>query len=196
MEGRSADGEDFAKAMSELHEQVKLKLQDSIQKYKQQADSRRREVQFNVGDEVLVHLRKERFPKGASNKLKLKKIGPCKILRKFSANSYEIQLPPDIGISPIFNVVDLFPYTTQAEEDSVVWPEWDTQVGDSSWMRHMPSAQSHEIEGIHNTQVAKKTRRKEYLQYLVKWRDRPMEDSSWLDAPQIPKAGYSVEELM
>jgi len=35
LEKRSADGEDFAEAMSELHEQVKSKLQDSVQKYKQ-----------------------------------------------------------------------------------------------------------------------------------------------------------------
>ena len=78
----------------------------------------------------------------------------------------------------------------------MVWPEWDIQVGESSWMRHMPSAQSHEIEGILSTQVAKKTCRKEYLRYLIKWRDCPMEDSSWLDAAQIRKAGYSVEEFM
>jgi len=38
LERRSADGEDFAEAMSELHEWVKLKLQDSVQKYKQLAD--------------------------------------------------------------------------------------------------------------------------------------------------------------
>jgi hypothetical protein len=40
----------------------------------------------------------------------MKKIGPCNILRKFVANVYEIEFPKDIGISPIFNVADLYPY--------------------------------------------------------------------------------------
>ena len=50
----------------------------------------------------MAYLRKERFPKGTYNKLKLKKIGRCKILRKFSTNVYEIELPYNIQISPIF----------------------------------------------------------------------------------------------
>jgi hypothetical protein len=85
-------------------------LQSFNQEYKHRADQHHREFQFEVGDQVLAHLRKERFPRGTYNKLKTNKIGPCKILRKFDANTYEIELQDDVGISPIFNVSDLYPY--------------------------------------------------------------------------------------
>jgi hypothetical protein len=68
---------------------------------------------------ILAHLIKERFSSGTYNKLKMKKIGPCKVLKKFWANSYEIELPDGIEISPIFNVLDLYPYKfEEAEEGS------------------------------------------------------------------------------
>jgi hypothetical protein len=72
-----------------------------------------RELQFEVVDMILSHLRKERFPRGTYNKLKMKKNGPCKVIRKFGANTYEIELPDGIEISPIFNVADLYPYRVE-----------------------------------------------------------------------------------
>jgi hypothetical protein len=54
------------------------------------------------------------FAIGAYNKLKMKKIGRCRVLKKLGENSYEIELPDEIGISPTFNVSDLYPY--KAEE--------------------------------------------------------------------------------
>jgi hypothetical protein len=40
----------------------------------------------------------------------MKKIGPCRILRKFAANAYEIELPDNVGKPLIFNVAVLYPY--------------------------------------------------------------------------------------
>ena len=58
----------------------------------------------------MTYIIKERFPKGTYNKLRVKKIGPCIILRKFYANAYEIELPSDLQISPIFNVLDIYSF--------------------------------------------------------------------------------------
>jgi hypothetical protein len=96
--------------MKELHSQVKERLLNSSQEYKHRAYQHRRQLQFEVGDLILAHLRKERLPRGTYNKLKMKKIEPCRVLKKFGANAYEIELPDGIIISSIFNISDLYPY--------------------------------------------------------------------------------------
>lgn len=57
-----------------------------------------RELNFEVGDLVSTQLRKEIFPRGEYYKIKWKTIGPCKVIRKFLANAYEIELPSNLGI--------------------------------------------------------------------------------------------------
>jgi hypothetical protein len=82
-EFRSTGVEEFDAEMLKLHNQIKEQLQNNSREYKHIADQHRIKLQFEVGDKFLAHITKERFPKGTCNKLKIKKIGPCKILRKF-----------------------------------------------------------------------------------------------------------------
>jgi hypothetical protein len=94
-----------------------------------------------VGYQVLAHLRKERFPRGTYNKLKMKKIRPCKILRKFDENTYEIELPDCVGISPIFNVSNLYPY----RKDDIGGSK---DQGKIQWEKQMPVAEKLQMEKI------------------------------------------------
>jgi hypothetical protein len=165
------------------------KLQNSSQEYKRTVDQHHRELQFEVGDHVLTHLKKERFPRGTYNKLKMKKIGPCKILRKFDANAYEIELPDGVDISPIFNISNLYPYRENDTERS----EDQEKI---QWEKQIPIAEKSQMEKIVDQRIGKKTRRKTYFEYLVKWKGHPIEDASWENEADIQKHGKSVQELM
>ena len=46
----------------------------------------------------------------------------------------------------------------------------------------MPVAQPLEAEEILDTKMAKSTRQKDYLEYLVKWKAHPVEDATWMSA--------------
>jgi hypothetical protein len=52
------------------------------------------------------------------------------------------------------------------------------------------------MEKIIEQRVGKKTRRKTYPEYLVKWKDHLVEDSSWVIELDILKHGKIVQELM
>jgi hypothetical protein len=143
---------------------------------------------------VMVYPRKERIHVGTYKNMKLKKIGPRKILRNFSSNAYEIELPSGVGISPIFNVADLYSFK-ETKDVSIDEPvnDGDQTIG---WKKQLPRAVQKEIETVLDMKVLKKIRGKEYFQYLVKWKGQLSEDSIWMTTTKISKYGANLEDPM
>jgi hypothetical protein len=63
-----------------------------------------------------VHLRKDRFPDLRKSKLMPRAAGPFKGPEKINENAYKLELPPEFGVSPIFNISDLKPYLDEEHE--------------------------------------------------------------------------------
>ncbi|GJU33492.1 putative reverse transcriptase domain-containing protein [Tanacetum coccineum] len=85
--------QDFFEGLHDVHKVVHENLVCANSKYKQDADHKRRHVDFEEGDFVWAGLTKDRFPVGEYNKLSAKKIGPLEIVEKINSNAYRLKLP-------------------------------------------------------------------------------------------------------
>jgi hypothetical protein len=94
-----------------------------------------------------------------------------------------------VGISPIFNISDMYPYR-----------EYDTEVSEDlekiQWEKNMLVVEKPQMEKIVDKRIGKKTKRKTYFEYLVKWKGHLIEDASWVSEDDIQKHGRLVQELM
>jgi len=81
-----------------------------------QANKRKKNVQYQPGDLVWIHLRKERFPGKRKSKLMPRSDGPFEILEKIGPNAYKVDLPGEYGVSATFNVADLSPYYDPSDD--------------------------------------------------------------------------------
>ncbi|PKU78632.1 hypothetical protein MA16_Dca014897 [Dendrobium catenatum] len=89
---------------------IRQKIVNANLRYKEAADLHRWEQLFQVGDLVMVRLRRERFPPGTFSKLSRRKLGPLPITAKINDNAYSVDLPADCHTTSTFNVSDLSPY--------------------------------------------------------------------------------------
>ncbi|TPX48881.1 hypothetical protein SeMB42_g02818 [Synchytrium endobioticum] len=95
----------------EVSDQLQTHLQQAQGWYKEYADKKRLDAKgFNVGDEVLISTKNVRTQR-PSKKLEMVWMGLYRVRRKVSEVNYEIALPKNVKIHPVFHVKLLKPYT-------------------------------------------------------------------------------------
>ncbi|XP_024016833.1 uncharacterized protein LOC112090239 [Eutrema salsugineum] len=91
----SAEGEAKADFVKKLHQKVKEKLKKKNEKDKARIDKGRKEVTFEPGEWVWLHMRQERFPQQRKSKLAPRGDGPFRVLENINDNAYKLELPDD-----------------------------------------------------------------------------------------------------
>jgi hypothetical protein len=113
------DAKQRAELMLKLHETTKENIERMNSKYKLAGDKGRKQLIFEPGELVWLHLRKDRFSILRKSKLMPRADGPFKVLERINDNAYKLDLPVDFRVSPTFNIADLKPYLGEDDEDII-----------------------------------------------------------------------------
>ena len=111
---------------------IRERLKAAQDRQKSYADKKRRPVEFQVGDRVMLKVSpwKGIIRFGKRGKLSPRFLGPFTILDRIGLQAYRLDLPPEMdGIRPIFHVCYL--RKCLAEEESVI-PLTEIRVDNSN----------------------------------------------------------------
>jgi hypothetical protein len=111
-----SDAKKRAEFILQMHETTKHNIEKMNEKYRITGSKGKQEIKLQPGDLVWLHLRKDRFPELRKSKLMPRADGPFKIIEKINDNAYKLELPPEFGVSPTFNISDLKPYLGEEDE--------------------------------------------------------------------------------
>lgn len=151
---------------------MKVNIQDAQNQHKMYANKHRVERSFEVGDLVFLRLclqpyRQSTLKKSGAEKLKPRFNGPYRILKRVGEVAYELKLPEASKIHNVFHVSCLKKAWGQ---HAVTSPELPP-LNEEGNLVLVP-------EGIADWRE-RKLRNKVIREYLIKWKDLPVEDAIW-----------------
>uniref|UniRef100_A0A2N9FGZ1 RNA-directed DNA polymerase n=1 Tax=Fagus sylvatica TaxID=28930 RepID=A0A2N9FGZ1_FAGSY len=180
--------EAFAQHLHDLHHEIRNKIQASNFQYKIHADTRRRHMEFQVGDYVMIRIRPERFPSRSVKKLQARSAGPFKILKRVGPNAYLLVLPPNYGISSTFNIKDLVAF-----KGTAVIPDtpFDEPLPDPIDIPlpilaplNLPYSRKEHIDAILDEQIIS-TKDGGVQRFLVRWQGCPTSNCTWITRDEL-----------
>ena len=87
------DFDEHAEYIKNLHEETRATLEKQAKLLADYNNKKKKEMIFQEGDLVWIHLRKDRFPQERNFKLKSRGDGPFKVLKRINNNAYIIDIP-------------------------------------------------------------------------------------------------------
>ena len=129
---------------------------------------------YKVGDLVLLSTRNLKV-KGTPSKLQKRFVGPFRVLETLGEQAYRLALPETWKIHPVFHVSLLRDWkAADVQEDQPVSREDAPDIEEPYW----------EIEKILRWRKIKRNK-KIIKEYLVLWKNFPVEEASWIQANQL-----------
>ena len=108
--------------LKKMHEETRSTIERQVQRITSKLNINKSPMVFQPGDQVWIHLRKDRFPKERKSKLLPRADGPFKVIACYNNNAYKVDIPRDkYNVSDIFNVKDLAKY--HGDEDHDPWTD-------------------------------------------------------------------------
>src|SRR5579863_1773064 len=145
------------------------------------------ETRWKVGQKVWLEAKNLPLPHGTI-KLAPKRHGPFQITQVISPVAYQLKLPYQWNIHPVFHASLLTPYVeTDSHGPNYSRPSPDLISGEAEY--EVEQIRSHRRHG-----------RRKQLQYLLKWKGYPESDNTWepadqVHAPDLVKAYHRRHQL-
>ena len=166
-------GYEVAERVSEAVSEAKRCLEKAQQRAKAFADRNRREVEFAVGDQVLISTKNLKLRVRKDTKLLPKFVGPVTILRRIGPVAYKLELPPNWKVHNVFHVSLLRRYVRRGNAGHVSAPP-------SEWLSEDPL---YEVDTIldHVTRPgpSKGRTKRTVTKFLIKWKGYDHLHNSW-----------------
>jgi hypothetical protein len=167
-----------------LWELAKTNLEKAHKRYKDFANKSRREVKFQVGDEVWLNIKNFRLPEGLSHKFMGPYAGPFKVLEKKLSDTYKLELPANLKVHPTFHVSFLKPVTRDASR-----PNREQNSRPPPDLVH--NEPEFEVEAVLKSRQLRGRER----EYLVKWKGYHPIEASWVNESDMEHAQEAIEEF-
>jgi hypothetical protein len=170
---KSPQAKSFSQEWKRNIEIARSYLEKAQKRYKKSADLKRRFVEFDVGDLVMVKLPDRncyKLTRGKDSRLMPKYIGPLPIVKRVGKVAYRVALPSWCKIHKVLHVGVLKPYFADKEDASRNEPKRP--------VFELKRAGKKVVEEILDHRTTRASR-KYHQEYLVKWRGCSSEENTW-----------------